>query len=216
MSEPLKKSWLEAGAILYFEKQPDRPFIPRRGESFTSIAVYKADDVDAKLAAETARADRAEAACAEMSTAIEALLSGIAIQPGAKDNIKLMEAVVDGNCAIGAINNRPHPGSRFLDAMREKEAAEKMAQEVGWPGYAQGGNPVSYLYDAYTDLAQIVEGFNEFGEKVWVCREKADDQWFAVCYGTEGDYDTVATGMTKKDADALARLLAWRQKEDRA
>ena len=49
MEKPTKY-WLEAGTVLCFEKQPDKPFIPRRGESFTSQAVYKADDVDVILA----------------------------------------------------------------------------------------------------------------------------------------------------------------------
>ena len=30
-------------------------------------------------------------------------------------------------------------------------AAERMAQELGWPGYSQGGNPVSYIYDRATE-----------------------------------------------------------------
>ena len=49
MEKPTKY-WLEAGTVLFFEKQPDKPFIPRRGESFTSQAVYMAVDVDVILA----------------------------------------------------------------------------------------------------------------------------------------------------------------------
>ena len=44
MSEGARRYWVEAGTILYFEKQPDKSFIPRRGESVPSIQVVKADD----------------------------------------------------------------------------------------------------------------------------------------------------------------------------
>jgi hypothetical protein len=43
----VQRYWTEPGTTLYFEKPPDKPFIPRRGESFTSVEVVKAEDCDA-------------------------------------------------------------------------------------------------------------------------------------------------------------------------
>ena len=44
----------------------------------------------------------------------------------------------------------PNP-DRLAQLEGEVEAAERMAQELGWPGYSQGGNPVSYLYNLATE-----------------------------------------------------------------
>lgn len=40
----VKRYWTEPGSTLYFEKPPDKPFIPRRCESFTSSEVVLAAD----------------------------------------------------------------------------------------------------------------------------------------------------------------------------
>src|ERR1041385_300451 len=43
MSEPKREDygWVEAGTNLWFEQQPDKSFIPRRGQSFVSYEVVK-------------------------------------------------------------------------------------------------------------------------------------------------------------------------------
>ena len=183
MSEPLKKSWLEAGAILYFEKQPDRPFIPRRGESFTSIAVYKADDVDAKLAAETARADRAVAGCAVLHEAVRLANYALEHMPGfTLDDVTHDMAVAMDACHRALSRDFYNPGQRYLD------------------------------------LAQIAEGFDKREGEIVVMSTDT--------LGVHHDWDVrheyrqsdgtfvsmrIAIFQHQTDADALARLLAWRQ-----
>lgn len=71
----MTRYWTEPGTTLYFEKPPNKPFIPRRGESFTSVEVIKADDLPAHDAA--LRAQVWEEAAKEIPyTWLDALLSG--------------------------------------------------------------------------------------------------------------------------------------------
>ena len=65
---------------------------------------------------------------------------------------------------------------------------------------------------AYKELAQLVEGLPKYKGEVVAIQDT--DVFWQVCWrGDDGEFELVCDHMNKREADALAALLAWRQKE---
>ena len=120
----------------------------------------------ADYAAETARADQAEAGCAAFVALIDKIDWCIGY-----DFTKHDYETFDELCTLAA---QPHPGSRFLE------------------------------------LAQIVEGLPVLEGRIYVHK---DDSLYASVRVENGNCTSfIAEKLAHKDADAIARLLAWKVK----
>ena len=56
--------------------------------------------------------------------------------------------------------------SRLAQLEAERAATERMAQELGWPGYSQGGDPVGYMFDSAVEAKAHTTALREALEMV--------------------------------------------------
>jgi len=111
---------------------------------------------------------------------------------------------------------KDHPASALRERQGEKEANERMAQELGWPGYSQGGNPVSYIYDHVTEL--LSQKDHECSQRIdswtWAQSKKIDELQAALTASAqrveelkERGYRLLHEISTDGDVDAACRHL---------